>query len=148
MPLEGEYEPSQWDWVRNQVEEYESSGGTAGLGLLDTGMACVVVTSRGAKSGKLRKNPVMRVEHEGKYAAIGSVGGAPQNPAWVYNLRAEPRVELQDGPDKWDMVAREVTGEEKAEWWARGVAAYPPYDDYQAATSRVIPVFVLEKADS
>ncbi|HEX3708163.1 MAG TPA: nitroreductase family deazaflavin-dependent oxidoreductase [Mycobacteriales bacterium] len=145
MPLEGEYEPSTWDWVRNQVEEYESSGGMAGLGLLDTGLACVVVTSRGVKSGKLRKNPVMRVEHDGKYAAIGSKGGDPKNPAWVYNLRAEPRVELQDGTQKWDMVAREVTGEEKAEWWARGVAAYPPYDEYQAATTREIPVFVLER---
>jgi F420H(2)-dependent quinone reductase len=145
MPLEGEYEPSSWDWVRNQVEQYETSGGTEGLGLLDTGLACVVVTSRGVKSGKLRKNPVMRVEHDGKYAAIGSKGGAPENPAWVYNLRAEPHVELQDGADKWDMVAREVTGEEKAEWWTRGVAAYPPYDEYQAATTREIPVFVLER---
>lgn len=145
MPLEGEYEPSPWDWVRNQVEEYEKSGGREGLGLLDTGLPCVVVTSRGSKTGKLRKNPVMRVEHDGKYAAIGSVGGAPNNPAWVHNLRADPHVELQDGPNKWDMVAREVTGEEKAEWWARGVAAYPPYDEYQAATTREIPVFVLER---
>jgi deazaflavin-dependent oxidoreductase (nitroreductase family) len=145
MPLEGEYEPSPWDWVRNQVEIYEGSGGTEGLELLDTGIACVVVTSRGAKTGKLRKNPVMRVEHDGKYAAIGSKGGDPHNPVWVYNLRADPHVELQDGSDKWDMVAREVTGEERAEWWARGVAAYPPYDEYQAATTREIPVFVLER---
>jgi deazaflavin-dependent oxidoreductase (nitroreductase family) len=145
MPLEGEYAPSTWDWVRNQVEEYESSGGLAGLGLLDTGMACVVVTSRGVKTGKLRKNPVMRVEQDGKYAAIASKGGDPAHPAWYFNLRADPHVELQDGPDKWDMIAREVTGEEKAEWWARGVAAYPPYDEYQAATTREIPVFVLER---
>ncbi|HEX3898041.1 MAG TPA: nitroreductase family deazaflavin-dependent oxidoreductase [Mycobacteriales bacterium] len=145
MPLEGEYAPSTWDWVRNQVEEYEKSGGLEGLGLLDTGLACVVVTSRGVKSGKLRKNPVMRVEQDGKYAAIASKGGDPAHPAWYFNLRADPHVELQDGPDKWDMIAREVTGEEKAEWWARGVAAYPPYDEYQAATTREIPVFVLER---
>jgi deazaflavin-dependent oxidoreductase (nitroreductase family) len=145
MPLEGEYEPSSWDWVREQVERYEASGGTEALNLFDSDYPVVVVTSRGAKSGKLRKNPVMRVEHEGKYAAIGSKGGDPHHPVWVYNLRADPHVELQDGPNKWDMIAREVTGEEKAEWWARGVAAYPAYDEYQAATDREIPVFVLER---
>jgi deazaflavin-dependent oxidoreductase (nitroreductase family) len=147
MPLDGDYEPSAWDWVRNQVEEIESSGGTAGLTLFDTGRPVVIVTSRGAKTGKLRKNPVMRVEHEGKYAAVASVGGAPKNPVWYYNLRADPHVEVQDGPVKRDMIAREVTGEEKAIWWERAVAAYPDYAEYQKATDREIPVFVLEPAD-
>ncbi|HVV76102.1 MAG TPA: nitroreductase family deazaflavin-dependent oxidoreductase [Mycobacteriales bacterium] len=145
MPLEGEYEPSSWDWVREQVEKYERSGGTEALNLFDTAYLVVVVTSRGAKTGKLRKNPVMRVEHEGRYAAIGSKGGDPQNPVWVYNLRADPHVELQDGAVKWDMIAREVTGDERAEWWERGVAAYPDYAAYQASTDRLIPVFVLER---
>jgi deazaflavin-dependent oxidoreductase (nitroreductase family) len=144
MPLEGEYEPSSWDWVRNQVEQIESSGGTEGLGLFDTDLPVVIVTSVGNKTGKLRKNPVMRVEHEGKYVAIGSVGGAPKNPVWVYNIRANPHVELQDGSVKQDMIAREITGEEKALWWDRAVAVYPEYAAYQAATERVIPVFLLE----
>ncbi len=148
MPLEGEYEPSAWDWVRDQVEAIENSGGTEGLTLLDTGIPVVIVTSVGVKSGKLRKNPVMRVEHEGKYAAIASKGGDPSSPAWYYNIKADPRVEVQDGAQKFDMIAREITGEEKAEWWARGAAVYPPYDEYQAATDRVIPVFVLEPANS
>jgi deazaflavin-dependent oxidoreductase (nitroreductase family) len=146
MPLEGEYEPSAWDWVRDQVEAIESSGGTEGLGFADTGLPVVIVTTVGNKTGKLRKNPVMRVEHEGRYVAIGSVGGMPKDPVWVHNIRANPHVELQDGTQKWDMVAREITGEEKAEWWKRAVAAYPDYDVYQAATERVIPVFLLERA--
>jgi deazaflavin-dependent oxidoreductase (nitroreductase family) len=144
MPLEGEYEPSAWDWVRNQVEEIEGSGGKEGLGLFDTDMPVVIVTSVGNKTGKLRKNPVMRVEHDGKYAIIASVGGAPKHPVWYYNLVSNPNIELQDGPEKWDMVVREVTGDEKAEWWARAVAVYPDYAAYQAATERVIPVFVAE----
>jgi deazaflavin-dependent oxidoreductase (nitroreductase family) len=146
MPLEGEYEPSSQDWVRNQVEEYEASGGTRATTLRDTGLPVVIVTSRGAKSGKLRKNPLMRVEHDGRYAAVASVGGAPRNPVWYYNLVGDPHVELQDGPVKQDMVAREVTGAEKAEWWERAVAAYPDYAVYQASTDREIPVFVLEPA--
>ncbi len=145
MPLEGEYAPSAWDWVRDQVEKYEGSDGTEALNLLDTSYPVVVVTSRGAKSGKLRKNPVMRVEHNGKYAAIGSKGGDPKNPEWVHNLRADPHVELQDGPNRWDMIAREVEGDERAEWWERGVAAYPDYAAYQSWTDRLIPVFVLER---
>jgi deazaflavin-dependent oxidoreductase (nitroreductase family) len=145
MPLEGEYEPSSWDWVRDQVEKYEGSGGTEALNLLDTQYPVVVVTSRGVKTGKLRKNPVMRVEHDGKYAAIGSKGGDANNPVWVYNLRADPHVELQDGAEKWDMIAREVTGAERDEWWERGVAAYPDYAVYQSWTDRLIPVFVLER---
>ena len=109
-------------------------------------MPVIVVTSRGAKSGKLRKNPLMRVEHDGKYAAVASIGGAPKHPVWYYNLTADPHVEVQDGPVKQDMIAREVTGEEKAQWWVRAVAAYPDYADYQAKTDREIPVFVLEPA--
>ncbi|OLF17810.1 nitroreductase family deazaflavin-dependent oxidoreductase [Actinophytocola xanthii] len=142
MPLQGEYEPSPSDWAREQVELYESSGGTEGTTL--RGMPVVVMTTVGAKSGKLRKTPVMRVEHEGRYAAVASLGGAPKNPVWYYNLVANPHLELQDGPVKKDMVAREVTGEEKAAWWARAVEAYPDYADYQKKTDREIPVFVLE----
>jgi deazaflavin-dependent oxidoreductase (nitroreductase family) len=145
MPLTGEYEPSQLDWVRKQVDAIEQSGGSEGTTL--RGVPVIVVTSRGAKSGKLRKNPVMRVEHDGKYAAIASMGGQPTNPVWYYNLLADPHVEVQDGPTKKDMVAREVTGEEKAEWWERALVVWPDYADYQARTERVIPVFVLEPAD-
>lgn len=144
MPLQGEYEPSPSDWVREQVETYESSGGTKGTTL--RGMAVVVITSVGAKSGKLRKNPVMKVEHDGVYAAVASLGGAPKHPVWYYNFRENPHLELQDGPVKKDMVAREVTGDEKALWWERAVAAYPDYADYQRKTEREIPVFVLEPA--
>jgi deazaflavin-dependent oxidoreductase (nitroreductase family) len=147
MPLEGEYEPSPQQWVREQVELYESSGGTRGTTLRDTGLPVVVLTSRGARSGKLRKTPVMRVEHEGRYAAVASLGGAPKHPVWYHNIRAHPRVELQDGPVRRDMTAREVTGAEKAGWWERAVAAYPPYADYRKKTDREIPVFVLEPVD-
>jgi len=145
MPLTGDYEPSTWDWVREQVEAYEASGGTRGTTLRDSGLAVVIVTSRGNRSGKLRKNPVMRVEHDGRYLAIGSQGGLPTHPGWVYNLRTDPHVELQDGTQKWDMVARELEGDERAEWWERAVAAYPPYADYQQRTDRLIPVFLLEQ---
>ncbi len=142
MPIDGEYEPSPSEWVRNQVEQIESSGGAEGTTLRD--MAVVIVTSRGARTGKVRKNPVMRVEHEGRYAAVASMGGAPKNPVWYYNLVADPHVEVQDGPVKQDMVARELSGAERAEWWERAVAAYPDYADYQTRTERLIPVFVLE----
>jgi deazaflavin-dependent oxidoreductase (nitroreductase family) len=145
MPLEGQYEPNTMQWVREQVDEYESSGGTKGLTL--RGMPVVIVTSRGNKTGKLRKTPVMRVEHDGRYAAVASLGGAPQNPVWYHNLVADPHVELQDGTVKKDMVAREVSGAERTEWWERAVAAYPDYADYQRRTARMIPVFVLEPAD-
>ncbi|WP_112468429.1 nitroreductase family deazaflavin-dependent oxidoreductase [Streptomyces triticisoli] len=146
MPLEGEYEPSPTQWVREQVELYESSGGTEGTTLRDTGLPVVVVTMVGARSGRIRKTPLMRVEHDGRYAVVASQGGAPKHPFWYFNLKADPRVELQDGPVKQDMTAREVTGAEKAEWWERAVAAFPPYADYQKKTSREIPVFVLEAA--
>jgi deazaflavin-dependent oxidoreductase (nitroreductase family) len=144
MPLDGEYEPSPQQWVRDQVELIESSGGTQGTDF--RGMGVILMTNKGAKSGKLRKTPLMRVEHDGKYAVVASQGGAPTHPFWYHNLVANPTVELQDGPVKQDMVAREVSGEEKGAWWARAVAAYPDYADYQASTDREIPVFVLEPA--
>jgi deazaflavin-dependent oxidoreductase (nitroreductase family) len=144
MAIEGEYVPSPANWVRNQVEEYERSGGTSGTTLLDSGLAVVIVTNKGAKTGAIRKTPLMRVEHEGRYAAVGSKGGAPQNPVWVYNLRANPDVVLQDGPETWAMTAREISGEERAIWWERAVAAYPSYADYQEKIDRLIPLFVLE----
>ena len=142
MPLTGEYEPSTFDFSRDQVDLYESSGGTEGTAM--RGMPVIVLTSVGNKSGKLRKTPLMRVEHEGRYAAVGSLGGAPKHPVWYYNLVANPHVEVQDGPVKQDMTAREVFGDEKAEWWERAVAAFPNYAEYQAKTERVIPLFVLE----
>jgi deazaflavin-dependent oxidoreductase (nitroreductase family) len=147
MPLEGEYEPSTTQWVRKQVELYESSGGTEGTTLQGSKMPVVVLTSRGSRSGKLRKTPVMRVEHEGRYAAVASLGGAPKHPVWYFNLKSDPHVELQDGPVKQDMTAREVTGEEKSAWWDRAVAAYPAYADYQEKTDREIPEFVLEPTE-
>jgi F420H(2)-dependent quinone reductase len=144
MPLTGEYEPSPQKWVRDQVEEYESSGGTSGTGL--RGMRVVLLTSRGARSGKLRKTPLMRVEHGGDYAVVASLGGAPKHPVWYFNLKADPHVEIQDGPEKSDRVARELSGTERDEWWNRAVDAYPDYADYQTKTDRVIPLFVLERA--
>ncbi|QOV40573.1 nitroreductase family deazaflavin-dependent oxidoreductase [Streptomyces ferrugineus] len=144
MPLEGEYEPSPTKWVRDQVELYESSGGTEGTTLMNTGMPVILLTTRGARSGKIRKTPLMRVEHEGRYAAVASLGGAPKHPVWYHNVKADPHVELRDGTVTRDMKAREVTGAEKDEWWERAVAAYPPYADYQRKTDRVIPLFVLE----
>jgi len=134
--------------VRDQVELYESSGGTQGITLGETGLPVVIVTNLGVSSGKVRKTPVMRVEHDGRYAMVASKGGAPAHPQWYYNVRAHPLVELQDGPRKRDMVAREVSGDERAEWWKRAVAAYPPYAEYQERTTREIPVFVLEPATS
>jgi F420H(2)-dependent quinone reductase len=146
MPLHGEYEPSPAKWVRDQVELYESSGGTDGLTLRDKPV--IILTTKGAKSGKIRKTPLMRVEHDGVYAAVASLGGAPKHPVWYYNVLEEPLVELQDGPHRADYVAREVTGTEKAQWWERAVAAWPDYEEYQRKTDRVIPVFVLEPASS
>ncbi|MBB3082817.1 nitroreductase family deazaflavin-dependent oxidoreductase [Geodermatophilus sabuli] len=146
MPLSGEYEPSTQQWVRDQVERYEATGGREANTLRDTGLPVVVFSTRGAKSGKVRKQPLMRVEHDGAYAMVGSVGGAPKDPAWVANVRAYPdQVTVQDGPDPWDGVAREVHGEERAQWWERAVAAYPEYAVYQRRTDREIPVFVVER---
>ncbi len=144
MPLQGEYEPSSQKWVRDQVELYESSGGTEGTTLRDTGLPVVIVTNLGASSGKVRKTPLMRVEHEGRYAAIASQGGAPTHPSWYANLTKNPHVEVQDGPVKQDMVVRELTGDERAQWWERAVAAFPPYASYQEKTERQIPVLLLE----
>ena len=142
MPLSGTYEPSPQDYVRKQVEQYERSGGTEGATM--RGKPVIILTSRGAKSGKIRKTPLMRVEHEGTYAVVASQGGAPEHPTWYHNLVADPHVELQDGPVRQDMTARELTGEEKATWWERAVAAWPDYANYQKRTDREIPVFVLE----
>ncbi|SET35082.1 nitroreductase family deazaflavin-dependent oxidoreductase [Geodermatophilus poikilotrophus] len=148
MPLEGEYEPSPEAWVREQVERYEATGGREANTLRDTGIPIAVFWTRGARTGKVRKNGLMRVEHEGAYAMVGSQGGAPKDPAWVANLRAHPdQVTVQDGPEPWDGVAREVTGEEKRQWWERAVAVYPEYERYQQRTDREIPVFVVERAD-
>ena len=144
MPLEGEYEPSPWAPIAEQVEQYESSGGTEGTTL--EGQPCVILTTRGRRSGKLRKTPLMRVEHEGSYAVVASMGGAPQHPVWYFNLLEHPEVTVQDGPDVHDLVAREVTGDEKAAWWGRATEVWPSYDDYQAATDRVIPLIVVEPA--
>ncbi|MGA9858267.1 MAG: nitroreductase family deazaflavin-dependent oxidoreductase [Solirubrobacteraceae bacterium] len=145
MPLQGEYAPSSAKWVRDQVQEYESSGGTRGTVL--RGVPVVVITSLGAGSGKLRKNPVMRVEHHGSYAAVASKGGAPEHPAWYRNIVEHPLVELQDGPARGDYRARELSGEERAAWWERAVAVWPDYAEYQTKTEREIPVFVLEPAE-
>jgi F420H(2)-dependent quinone reductase len=144
MPLNGEYAPSTSAWARTQAERYEASGGAEANTLRDTGWPIIVLTSVGAKTGMLRKTALMRVEHDGVYAVVASLGGAPRHPVWYFNLVANPHVELQDGTDKREYTAREVHGDEKAVWWERAVAAYPPYADYQAKTDRQIPVFVLE----
>jgi deazaflavin-dependent oxidoreductase (nitroreductase family) len=141
MPLTGEYEPSTADWARRQVELFESTDGAEGNML--RGRPIIVLTSIGAKTGKLRKTPLMRVEHDGEYAVVASQGGAPKHPVWYYNLTANPHVELQDGATKRDYTAREVTGDDKAVWWERAVAAWPDYAAYQLKTERQIPVFVL-----
>ena len=145
MPITGEYAPSTSDWARKQAELYETSGGTKGTTL--RGMPVVILWTLGAKSGKIRKTPLMRVEHDGTSAVVASLGGAPQHPVWYHNIVANPHVELQDGPERHDYTAREVTGEEKALWWERAVAAYPDYASYQERTDREIPVFVLERRD-
>ncbi len=147
MPITGEYEPSPQDWVREQVAEYEASGGERANTLLDTGMTVIIVTTRGNKSGKVRKTPLMRVEHEGSYALVASQGGAPTHPVWYHNLTADPTaVMIQDGPEPFDAVVREVEGDERAAWWERAVAAYPSYADYQEATDRQIPLLIASPA--
>jgi F420H(2)-dependent quinone reductase len=141
MPLTGTYEPSAAPWAREQVDLYERSGGTEGTEL--NGKPVIILTSVGARSGKLRKTPLMRVEHDGGYAVVASLGGAPKHPVWYYNLTANPHVELQDGAVRKDYRAREAHGDERAAWWERAVAAWPDYAAYQEKTSRTIPVFVL-----
>ncbi|TDC49563.1 nitroreductase family deazaflavin-dependent oxidoreductase [Jiangella ureilytica] len=143
MPLTGEYEPSTSDWARKQAEEYEESGGTSALTL--RGTPVVVLTSAGAKTGKLRKTALMRVEHDGEYAVVASLGGAPKHPVWYHNLKANPHVELQDATEKHDYLAREVVGDERELWWRRAVDVWPGYANYQTKTTRVIPVFVLTR---
>jgi F420H(2)-dependent quinone reductase len=146
MALEGEYVPSPWQWVRDQVEAYERSGGREANTLLDTGLPIIIVTTRGNKSGILRKTALMRVEHDGEYALVASMGGAPKHPVWYYNLVADPSaVVIQDGPEPFDAEVRQVGGDERAVWWERAVAAYPPYAEYQTRTERVIPVFVARR---
>jgi deazaflavin-dependent oxidoreductase (nitroreductase family) len=146
MLLEGEYEASPWEWVRDQVETYERTGGREANTLRDTGLPIILVTTRGNKSGKLRKTPLMRVEHNGEYALVASMGGAPKHPVWYFNLKADPdSVVIQDGPEPFHASVRELTGAERTEWWTRAVAAYPPYAEYQARTDRLIPVFVASR---
>ncbi|MEV6851735.1 nitroreductase family deazaflavin-dependent oxidoreductase [Actinoplanes sp. NPDC051411] len=146
MPLSGEYAPSTSDWAREQAEQYEQSGGTVAGEL--RGLPVIVLTSVGAKSGKLRKTALMRVEHDGEYLVVASRGGAPENPVWVYNLRNHPRVELQDGAEKHDYDARELDGDERARWWERAVEAFPNYAEYQLKTDRLIPIFKLTRTES
>ena len=146
MTLQGEYVPSAVGWVRDQVEAYERSGGREANTLRDTGLPVIVVTMRGHRSGTVRKIALMRVEHDGEYALVGSQGGSPKDPVWVHNLRADPTaVMVQDGPETWDAEVREVTGEERAQWWERAVAAFPNYAEYQEKTERRIPVFVASR---
>jgi len=147
MTLQGEYVPSKAGWVRDQVEKFEASNGQEANTLRDSGDPIVVITSVGAKSGHLRKNPVMRVERDGKYVAIASKGGAPDQPEWYYNFLANPEVELQDGPVKKTYWARLLEGDERAEWWQHAVDTWPTYASYQTKTDRLIPVFLLEPVD-
>jgi deazaflavin-dependent oxidoreductase (nitroreductase family) len=146
MTLTGEYEPSRRKWVRDQVERYEATGGREANTLAGTRRPVVIFTTRGAKSGKIRKFALMRVEHDGAYALVGSDGGAKRYPGWVHNLRAHPdQVLVQDGPEAFQATVRELTGEEREDWWRRAVDAYPPYEGYQRKTERLIPVFLAER---
>jgi deazaflavin-dependent oxidoreductase (nitroreductase family) len=146
MALEGQYEASPSQWVRDQVELYERTAGAEGNTLRDTSLPIVIVTTRGNKSGKIRKTPLMRVEHGGEYALIASQGGAPKHPVWYYNLTADPdSVTIQDGPTPFAVSVREIDGDERAVWWDRAVAAFPPYAQYQLKTERRIPVFLATK---
>ena len=145
MPLSGDYEPSALQWVRDQVETYERTGGKEAATLRDTGIPVIIITSRGASSGKIRKFALMRVEHNGEYALVASMGGAPKNPGWFHNLVAEPLVEIQDGPAPADYRVRIVERDERATWWERSVAVFPTYADYAKKTERMIPVFVATR---
>jgi len=146
MTVSGDYVPSPAQWVREQVETYERTGGQEANTLLDTGLPVIIVTMRGNKSGKIRKIALMRVARDGEYGLVASKGGAPENPVWYYNLKANPdEVTIQDGPEPFEAAVREVTGDERAAWWERAVAAYPPYAEYQTKTHREIPVFVARR---
>lgn len=142
MPIQGDYEPSKWDWVADQAAAYEASGGREANTLRDSDMEIIVMTTMGHKSGKLRKVPLMKVEHEGEYAIVASKGGAPSHPGWYHNLVADKKVMIQDGPAPFDATVRLVTGDERSGWWERAVEAYPPYAEYQEKTDREIPVFI------
>jgi deazaflavin-dependent oxidoreductase (nitroreductase family) len=149
MTLDGEYEPSPAQWVRDQVAEYEASGGQRANTLRDTGLPVVIVTTRGNKSGKIRKTPLMRVEHDGQYVLVASKGGAPSHPVWYYNLVADPdAVVIQDGPEPFPVTVRQLDGDDRAQWWERAVAAFPPYAEYQEKTDRTIPVFLATRKSS
>ncbi len=144
--LSGNYVPSTLEWVRNQIDTYERTGGTEGNTLLETGIPVIIVTMRGAKSGNVRKIALMRVEHKGSYALVASKGGAPDNPDWYYNLLAHPtEVLVQDGPEPFRVTVRQVEGAERAEWWTRSAAVFPTYNEYQSKTDRQIPVLVAER---
>lgn len=145
MPLDGEYEPSPWEPIAEQVEQYERTNGVEGGEFM--GGPCIILTSKGARSSKLRKTPLIQITDGTSYVVIGSMGGAPDHPQWVHNLRANPLVELQDGADRRDYTAREVTGNEKATWWSLATGVWPDYDTYQSSTDRVIPLFVLDPVD-
>jgi F420H(2)-dependent quinone reductase len=146
MAQKSEYVPSAWEWVRDQVDAYERSGGKEANTLRDTGLPIIIVTTRGAKTGAIRKMALMRVEHDGQYALVASMGGAPKHPVWYQNLRAHPdEVVIQDGPEPFPVSIREIEGDEKKKWWDRAVAAYPPYADYQAKTERQIPVIIASR---
>ena len=149
MSEDSEYEPSMWEWVRNQVEAYERSGGREATTLLDTGLPVIIVTMRGHRSGKIRKAPVMRVELDGEYALVASKGGDPKNPDWYANIKAHPdEISIQDGPDVFDFAVRELDGDKREQWWKRAVEAYPPYAEYQANTERRIPVLLATRQPS
>lgn len=148
MTEASEYAPSPWEWVRDQVETYERSGGRDGNTLRDTGLPVIIVTTKGNKTGTLRKTPLMRVEHDGEYVLVASMGGAPKNPVWYYNLKAAPdAVTIQDGPEPFAVDVRELSGDERAVWWERAAAAFPPYNEYQTKTDRLIPVFLATRRD-
>jgi F420H(2)-dependent quinone reductase len=146
MPITGEYEPSTSSWVAEQVAEYEESGGTRGNLHRQTGVPIIIVTMMGAKSGKVRKIGLIRVEHGGEYALVASKGGHPDNPSWYANLAADPRIMIQDGPAPRDYTVREVVGAERELWWDRSVAVYPPYEEYAAKTDRLIPILIASPA--
>ena len=147
MPVQGDYEPSPSQFVRDQVETYERTGGREGNRMPpgESGWPIIILTTQGNRSGKVRKTPLMRVEHNGDYAVIASLGGSAKNPVWYYNIKSQPEVGLQDGPERFDGMARELEGEERDVWWNRAVAAYPPYADYQQRTQRLIPVFLIRR---
>ena len=146
MALTGEYVPSPAQWVRDQVDAYEASGGKQASTLLDTGLPIIILATRGNKSGSVRKTPLMKVEHHGEYLLVASKGGAPSNPVWYYNIVDDPTaLTVQDGPEPFDVTARQLGGDERAIWWERAVAAYPSYADYQVKTDRLIPVFLATR---